>query len=99
VGDFSIEPAGAGRLQASGELTFDTAARALDQGARLIAGGSSWIVDLGQVRSGDSAGLAVLLEWLASAQRSGTSLDYENIPPQMLAIARISEIDKMLTAG
>jgi phospholipid transport system transporter-binding protein len=56
-------------------------------------------VDLGQVRSGDSAGLAVLLEWLASAQRSGTSLDYENIPPQMLAIARISEIDKMLTAG
>lgn len=98
VSDFSIEPAGPGRLRASGELTFATAARALEGGARLIAGGADWIVDLAQIRAGDSAGIAVLIEWVASAHGRGASLRYENIPAQMLAIARISDLEGLLLA-
>jgi hypothetical protein len=40
MGGFSIEPAGAGRLAACGELGFDTAAAALAAGLRLIRPGA-----------------------------------------------------------
>jgi phospholipid transport system transporter-binding protein len=93
---FAIEPAGPGRLEASGELTFATAAKALERGAGLIGQGGECLVDLSRVQSGDSAGIAVLIEWLATAQARGTTLRYENIPAQMLAIARISDLEDLL---
>ena len=46
----------------------------------------------------DSAGLAVLLDWLAEAQRRKVSLRFANLPARLLAIARISEIEETLAA-
>jgi phospholipid transport system transporter-binding protein len=98
VTGFSIQPAGPERLEASGELTFATAANALERGSDLIGRGPAWVIDLSRVQSGDSAGIAVLIEWLASAQKRGATLRYENIPAQMLAIARISDLEDLLLA-
>lgn len=95
---FAIEPAGPGRLAASGELTFETAAQALQQGAQQLRGGNAWVLDLARVESGDSAGVAVLIDWLASVQVRGASLRYEGIPAQMLAIARISDLEDLLVS-
>jgi phospholipid transport system transporter-binding protein len=99
VAKFAIEPAGDGRLVATGELSFETAARALGQGEAHLKRGGSWVVDLAGIKSGDSAGLAVLIEWLATARASGAAVRYERVPGQMLAIARISDIDELLTAS
>jgi ABC-type transporter Mla MlaB component len=38
----------------------------------------------------------VLVEWLAAAQGRGAALAYESVPAQLLAIARISELDGLL---
>jgi phospholipid transport system transporter-binding protein len=97
VAKFAIEPAGDGRLVASGELSFETAAAALRQGDAHLRRGGTWVVDLSRVDSGDSAGIAVLIEWLATARASGATVRYERIPEQMLAIARISDIDELLS--
>jgi hypothetical protein len=35
----------------------------------------------------------------ATARASGAAVRYERVPEQMLAIARISDIDELLTAG
>jgi phospholipid transport system transporter-binding protein len=94
---FSIEPGGPGRLLAKGELDFDTAAVALDSGTAALARGDAWTVDLAGVTSGDSAGVAVLVEWLSVTAARGATLRYESVPPQMLAIARISDLDELLT--
>jgi phospholipid transport system transporter-binding protein len=98
VANFAIGQAGSGRLVASGELSFETAARALKQGEDLIGRGGAWVIDLAGIESGDSAGIAVLVEWLAAAQSKGGSLRYEKIPAQMLAIARISDLEELLLA-
>lgn len=92
---FSIERVADGRLAARGELGYPTAADALKAGLRLIGGGSCTI-DLAGVSESDSAGLAVLIEWLAQAARQGTTLRYENVPAQILAIARISDVQDLL---
>jgi phospholipid transport system transporter-binding protein len=94
---FLIEPDGAGRLAASGELDFSTAAAALEAGLRLIRPGERFTIDLGGITAGDSAGLAVLVEWISAAQARGATIAYERVPAQILAIARISELDGLLT--
>jgi phospholipid transport system transporter-binding protein len=98
VETFSIEQTGPGRLEAKGHLSFDTAIDALRSGTRLIgAAGKSCTIGLSHVATGDSAGLAVLVEWLAIARANGTSLKYESVPDQILAIAKISDVQDLLT--
>ena len=93
---FRIENAGPGRVAATGELDFATAAEALAAGLRLIGTDQSLTADLAGITAGDSAGLAVLVEWLSVARARGVALRYANVPAQILAIARISDLDELL---
>jgi len=95
---FRIESAGPGRLAASGELGFATATAALESGLELIGPGQAWTVDLAGITSGDSAGLAVLVEWLSAARARGATLSYVAVPAQIVAIARISDLEGLLAA-
>jgi phospholipid transport system transporter-binding protein len=92
---FAIKRTARGRLEASGVLGFDTAADALKSGLKLIDG-DACTIDLGNVTEGDSAGLAVLIEWLTAARVRGAKLNYEKVPGQILAIARISDVQDLL---
>ena len=99
MSEFRIETAGEGRLAAQGVLTFDTAAHALQRGLAAMQGAREIEIDLGKVTAGDSAGLAVLIEWLAAARARGATLRYASIPAQIMAVARISELDALLTSA
>ena len=93
---FSIEAAGPERLRARGQLDFGTAAEALPAGLALLPRDGRCTVDLAGVTSADSAGLAVLVEWLAVAAERGGSLSFESVPSQLRAIARISDLETLL---
>lgn len=93
---FRIESAGDGRLAASGPLDFATAAAALRAGLGLMTGDRPWTIDLSGVTAGDSAGLAVLVEWMSAARARGASVRYEAVPAQIVAIARISDLEDLL---
>ncbi len=93
---FSIEAAGPERLRARGELDFGTAAAALKAGLALLPRSGRCTVDLAGITSADSAGLAVLVEWLAVAAERGGSLVFESVPAQLRAIARISDLESLL---
>jgi len=71
----------------------------LPAGLALIPKGASCTIDLSRVAEADSAGLAVLVEWLATAKSRGTVIRYEGIPAQILAVARISDLESLLTDG
>jgi len=47
----------------------------------------------------DSAGLAVLLDWLGAAKRRGRTLRYTHLPADLTALARISEVEDLLERG
>ena len=93
---FSIEPDGPERLRARGELGFATAAEALRAGLALLPKGGRCTIDLAGVTDADSAGLAVLVEWLAASAERGGSLVFEAVPAQLRAIARISDLESLL---
>ncbi|OGT19878.1 MAG: hypothetical protein A2V90_02115 [Gammaproteobacteria bacterium RBG_16_57_12] len=79
----------------SGILSFDTVPRLLAQGNALFAHGEV-IVDLKAVERSDSAGLALLIEWLRIARLKRQAMKLRNVPPQMQAIARVSDLDTLL---
>jgi phospholipid transport system transporter-binding protein len=96
---FEIHSVADGQLEASGALDFDSAVHALPGGLALIGRGKPCTINLSRVTDADSAGLAVLVEWLATARSRGVTIRYEGIPAQILAVARISDLESLLTDG
>jgi phospholipid transport system transporter-binding protein len=98
---FRLIAAGPGTLSAQGPLTFASARHAGELGVEALAhaAGSKLEIDCRGVTRSDSAGLAVLLEWLAVAKRAGRSLRYTQLPEGLLSLARISEVDQLLERG
>ncbi len=85
-----------GEVSLSGVLSFGSVNEALDAMQPLIDSRSSLLIDLSGVERADSAGLALLVEWISQAQQKGIRLSYCEIPQQILAIARVSGLDTVL---
>lgn len=100
-GAFRLAAGESGTLSAQGPLTFASARRASEQGAALLAQAAAGKleIDCRGITASDSAGLAVLLEWLSVAKRAGRSLRYAQLPQGLSALARISEVEELLERG
>jgi phospholipid transport system transporter-binding protein len=87
-----------GRFAVTGALTFATARRAFEVGVRTFAAeeGKSLVLDCSGVSAGDSAGLAVLLQWVGWAQRQQRLLSFLHVPAAIEAMARISDVEDLL---
>ena len=53
-------------------------------------------IELSAVEHIDSAGLALLLEWQSWAKHRQHALKLEHAPQQLLMLARLSELDRIL---
>ncbi len=86
-----------GRFKVSGELTFATVTQVLAQSRALFAqAGDSIELELGTVERVDSAGLALLIEWMRNAHARGKEIRFFELPEQMRAIAAASDLDAVL---
>lgn len=96
----AISEPSSGRVTVTGELTFATAREARQIGVLVLESSRAEriVIDCGAVTRADSAGLAVLLDWLAWGRRRSKPVTLENLPASLIAIARISEVDSLLTA-
>lgn len=94
-----IVTVGEGRFALRGDLTFDTVAALMEQGQKRFTAHSRIIIDMTDVAGSDSAGLALLMEWVSWANHSVREIRYENVPERLVNIAAISEVENMLTAG
>lgn len=80
----------------SGELVFATVPELLEQGRHLLATGDAIELDFNGVAKADSAGLALMVEWMRAAQRRRVDIVFRNIPEQILTMARVSGVDTIL---
>ncbi len=85
-----------GVMRLEGELSFATVPELWRATPFPPAGEGPVVLDLGGVRRADSAGLALLVEWLRAARRAGRELRLRAMPEQMRAIARVSGLDRIL---
>jgi phospholipid transport system transporter-binding protein len=98
---FEIVVTSPGGFAARGALTFANARSALGEGLHALRTSSArhLEVDCGGITHSDSAGLAVLLDWMAVMKREGRPLCFSNLPSSLLAVARISGVEEMLQKG
>ncbi len=94
-----FEPQNGERARVNGVLHFTTVTTLLRLGSEAIANGRAAVIDLSGVKDSDSSGLALLIEWLSIARAAGKSLRYENIPTQLHQLARLSDVEELLTAS
>ncbi len=86
----------AGRFAIVGDMNFSTVEQLLDKSLEIFSYEDNLEIDLAGVERADSAGLALIIEWMKQARRSGAEIRLLNIPAQMRAISRTSELDDVL---
>jgi phospholipid transport system transporter-binding protein len=99
MSDFTLEDRGDGFFSLQGDMTFDTAERILRQSERLFEEHTQIEIDLSAVTNSDSAGLALLLEWVTWANHTVREIRFAAMPERVLAIARTTEVEALLTRG
>lgn len=91
------------RLDVRGVLTFATARFAFEAGVRALrkrgASNATLLIDCSGVTESDSAGLAVLIEWLAAGERVGRKVHFANLPDGIRAAAQISDVTSLLESA
>jgi phospholipid transport system transporter-binding protein len=90
---------GDGHYRLSGIAGFETARALLERGTAEFAGRERVEVDLGGITHADSAGLAVLLTWVARARRAGHAVRFTALPPQLVRIARVCSVEGLVWAA
>ena len=99
MSEFTFEDRGDGRFTVSGEMTFDTAEKMLRASEALFDDHTQIEVDLTEITETDSAGLALLLEWVTWANHTVREIRFEGMPEKILAIARTTEVEPLLALG
>ena len=93
---FEFEALGGGRFAIRGAFGFKTVTAILERSRQLFDEVAVIKVDFSGVSDADSAGLALLLEWVSWARSARREMRFFDIPSQIQAVARISEVDEFL---
>ena len=92
-----LTPQGEGCFLLQGELNMHTVPALWRKANALLAGGTGSVaIDLAGVSRADSAGLALLLDWLRQTRAQGRKITFEHLPAQLQAIVNVSGLDEVL---
>lgn len=90
----SIVSKGNGQWLIHGELTFATIHNKLVESPPFLRAGRDIVLDFSQVTLTDSAGLALMIEWIKAARHQRSQLHFKNVPKQLMNLAKLSGLDK-----
>ena len=82
----------------SGQLTFQTVPRFLAHTDKLLQNNSGTVtIDMHGVTLADSAGLALMIEWLQLARAAKHEIVFTNIPEQMRDLIRVNGLERVFS--
>jgi phospholipid transport system transporter-binding protein len=90
---YSLVKQSDGNYSAEGELSFFSLNEKTIKSFDFLKSAPAVCIDLRQVSSADSAGLALIIEWIKHSILYDTKLSFKNIPQQLLTLAKLSNFD------
>ena len=92
-----LQADGNGCFRLSGAATMNSVAALRSAGLQAFAASSGDItLDLAALTRVDSAGLALLIDWLAWARTTSRALRFVSLPESLRALARLSDVEPFL---
>ena len=83
-----------GHFVIDGDLTFATIDKQTFKSFSFLKAAKEITIDLSRVSSTDSAGLALMIEWIKYSRQNRTQIAFKNIPEQLLNLAKLSGFDQ-----
>jgi phospholipid transport system transporter-binding protein len=99
VSTATLTGTGPGQYRVVGDLDFNSIGTLAGEGERLFAACRAVRIDLQGVGQANSAGLALLLEWIEQARRRDQHLELVNLPESLARIASITNLAGLLPLG
>jgi len=93
VSNINILPQGSGLYTIQGDLTFSTIDKKIVNSFAFLKPDSTVTIDLSQVVTTDSAGLALIIEWIKYARNNRVKIKFNNIPQQLLKLATLCGLE------
>ncbi|MBN1379062.1 MAG: STAS domain-containing protein [Gammaproteobacteria bacterium] len=88
---------GNGQYRLSGELNFDSVPLLLAESSLLFSEDQAdLVIDLAGIQRGNSAALGLMLEWMKRMSQQNRTIRFCNLPDDLMAIARVSDLDRVL---
>jgi len=91
-----IEQIESGHFRMTGTLDFETVPLIWQKSMALFRSCDSLDIDFSAVTHSNSAGLALLIEWMRGARLKNQPIAFHHLPVQMQEIARVVGVDKAL---
>lgn len=88
-------PVNKNQLSLVGDLTMDTVPAIWQSLDASFNSERNYILDLVGVSHCDSAGLSLLIYWIEQARKQQVTLQFKHAPEQLLALAKVSEVDAL----
>ncbi len=85
-----------GHADVIGELSLATVSRLRPLGIELLATHAFLQFDFQKVTRSDSSALTLLTAWKRYAKKNGKTIEFINLPTQLLEMAQLSRLDKIL---
>ncbi len=92
----NIMSIGRGQFRVTGTLTFSTVPEFYQKSKESLTFDDATYIDLRGVKHADSAGLALLIQWMRDAHMKQQTVHFSNIPLQLLAIAKVCSVEVLL---
>ena len=91
-----IKKSPSGSIEIVGELNHDNVMALAHDASGIFASERDLYIDLGGISHTDSAGIALLVEWLSEARHHNQEIHFINVPEQVMDVARVSNLDRVL---
>jgi phospholipid transport system transporter-binding protein len=96
VSENGFSSRGGGVYELSGRLTFQTVPRFQEHIGSVLQGDAQPVtIDMQGVSLADSAGLALMIEWLQRARAARREMVFANIPEQVRQLIRVNGLTQV----
>jgi phospholipid transport system transporter-binding protein len=85
-----------GLWELSGDITLANVPALYQNAAVLVQSAGEITIDMAPVARIDSSSIALMLSWRRAAKAARRSLVFRNVPPQVLAVARLCGVLELL---
>lgn len=99
MSEYQLVDEGGGKFSLKGRMTFETVTDILRESEEPFEKHTRIEVSLKDVTEADSAGLALLLEWITWANHTVREITFTDVPERINAIAKVTEVDNLLKRG